>query len=103
MDDDTMELGISPEQAAKNYNYIGTVVDESPEKIQLNNFLEYIDPIGNAALDEVDRELNLPYKTAPFQHQRNDHQEECGAGGGVWRGQDGRAPEGITGAPQDRG
>ena len=60
-------LGITGELAAANYEYAGTRVEEIPERITIEDNLKHIDPRVDAALDEVDRELALPYQTAPFQ------------------------------------
>ena len=60
-------LGITAELAAANYEYAGTRVKEIAERITVEDNLAHMDPRTDAALEEVDRELGLDYKTAPFQ------------------------------------
>ena len=52
-------LGITAQQATDNYECAGTRAEEIPERITLEDHMRHIDPIVDAALDEVDRELNL--------------------------------------------
>ena len=66
-DKDTVQLSISAEHAEANYLNAGAHMEEFEDSVKIEDFKEYISEKAEAALQDLDTELNLPYETAPFQ------------------------------------
>ena len=88
-DEAEIELYISKEHAAKNYGEAGSRMSIEEDNIKITNFEHLITVKAQAALDEVDARLGLPYETAPFQriainaavgHKNVVLIKECGSG-----------------------
>ena len=66
-EEDNSKLSISPEHADDNYANAGRHMEEVEDTVKIEDFKEHLSERANAALDDVDKNLNLPYETAPFQ------------------------------------
>ena len=66
-DSDTLKLSISQEHADENYANAGKHMEELEDTVKIEEFKEHLSERADAALREVDNNLNLPYETAPFQ------------------------------------
>ena len=62
-----MELSISAARAAKNYREAGGMVEEEEEVLKIEDFRGVMDAAVDEVIDELEQELGLPYKLAPFQ------------------------------------
>ena len=88
-DDGSLELSISKAHAESNYDDAGSRIEEQEDNIKLADFGHVMSVKAEGALDALDRELNLPYKTADFQriaincaveHRNVILIKECGSG-----------------------
>ena len=66
-DDGGDKLGITEARAKENYRKAGSLMPEEPEKIMLEDFKQHMNPEAEEALDELEKELNLPYEPLPYQ------------------------------------
>ena len=63
----TPGLGISARHARMNYERAGTRMPEEPEKFKIEDFKDHMNAAAEKALDDLEEELDLPYKSAPYQ------------------------------------
>ena len=62
-----LKLGISEEQARKNYEAAGTLVVEEKESITVTDYAHLMNDDVDKQLDKVVDEVKLPYRPADFQ------------------------------------
>ena len=62
-----LKLGISEEQARKNYEAAGTLVVEEEESITVTDYAHLMNDDVDKQLDKVVDEVKLPYRPADFQ------------------------------------
>ena len=88
-DEKDVELYITEHHAKWNYNIAGSKMSVEEDSIKIEDFQDFITMRAEAALDEVDSRLGLPYETAPFQriainaaveHKNVVLVKECGSG-----------------------
>ena len=62
-----MVMGITKEEATKNYNEAGYLVPEEPDQINLSQFGHLKNPQNEPILQQILTNLALPYDLAAFQ------------------------------------
>ena len=60
-------LGISPENAAFNYQWAGSTVQEAPPAIKFEDYSHLVSPATRQELEELIHDKKLPYQPSEFQ------------------------------------